>query len=674
MSRYIASAFLLLLFTLTGCSGSVTPSSGFAPPTRARSRVLVVGHADGPAFAAISQQYAIDTGSGSEAPDSYDMAVFDCNAAAQNLRNTPAIHNFLKAGKAIVLLNNTAPCRETALHGSLFAYAKVDSPGSILYFERSASGKLSRAVDIEFPRHVLESIDGTPSQLHTPTSAQFMLDAVRWLASFQARFSSGGTGNIAPANAGSGQMIESADTVQLVDLSMPSRLNTVAPGNGLEFCGNVSEPNGPGSCNGQNPNITDSVMTADFETMVYVLLESAGSGWQYNVIARQYAFLNTYAWPGPSWDYGYYMADAINGTNNANIALKNFLGFNVLVALTVGPGWPGMSNVEAMPQNTNDPSWVATSNSQTQYPVLSVNGGYDDSDTGTIETGWTGLWTWNETSGVNLAGWISISRWLGNNLQFNFSAQSGTPDTYPAVANGVVTGSPQGNNGFGYNPPQTPNLMIGGVYLNALQASRVIAQDETTWVTPSWSTYGTPTVTGEQTFNTSAEFVSGEVYEMPPSIQSKTYNYGNLGIATVDLPISIDFSSPALALPSEAPWVLTSTVQQYPTTTHPYFTYALQAQLAQPATTPVTMNLTYVVAPQQSLTTWSGNGQCPGEKPPVFGNPFINPPPLSLTIPAGQTTETFTVNLRSSIDQYYVQVVSWQPPNAQSATCLNPNI
>lgn len=680
MRLRVIIAFIFLMPALAACGGgsSATPFASAVPAKT--HRALLIGGATGGVYNALATQYNVSAGTGTEDPSGYDMVIFDGKTSTpQTLSTSSALRRFLLAGKAVVLLNATEAHREQGLNGILWAHTKGSSAGTIYFLAAGANGAPPREVEIEFPVHLISKSGGGPQVVASPDPAKIPADTQAWLAEFQRRFTAGAQASIDPAVSGSGQTVFSLDVVQPLGVAVASYLNTLTPGNGTEFCGNITNPNGWGSCNGKNPDITTPDVGGSFETMINVLLEPDGLNYMHKIITRQYAFFSTYPWPNPSWVYGYYMADSLNGTNNANIPLTTMLGFNDSISLSAGPTWLNtypMAIVEAAPTANNNTSQLTTSYSHTEQVGLSVSGGYQAGALGLLGANWSDAWTWSNANTINITDWSNDVTQQNGDAVYDFWASGNTPDTWQNLRNATLTGSPGGN---GYNTPGFTGLKIGSNYLNQLQQSGMVSQDETAWATSNG-----PVGPQKLEFDASATFTSGEVFQLPPNILANTYNYGNFPSSTINEPIEIDFSNPSLQPPEPAPWSLTfgSYAQ---TRGKAIATTTGTVTLNQPAAADTQINLSYVIQPQQQMLTVPASEACQGNTTSFNpGNSILNngQPPLSITIPAGKASANFSLTFQTfNNDTYNVQVVAWLPStdlggqsitNPQSAWCLTP--
>jgi hypothetical protein len=159
-------------------------------------------------------------------------------------------------------------------------------------------------------------------------------------------------------------------------------------------------------------------------------------------------------------------------------------------------------------------------------------------------------------------------------------------------------------------------------------------------------------------------------------------NYGATPSFFYPQNIAIDFSSAILQPPTPANFTLTFSPWPNPMPQQATITGTLSIPPA--AANPGPVNLSYVIEPVNAIFTVPSANVCPGNTYAFNpGNTVISngSPPLSVTIPQGQTSATFTITVQTLPNQAFnVQVVAWQTngtayngaaaPNVQSAWCL----
>lgn len=219
-------------------------------------------------------------------------------------------------------------------------------------------------------------------------------------------------------------------------------------------------------------------------------------------------------------------------------------------------------------------------------------------------------------------------------------------------------------------------------------------QSETVWTTSS----GQLIPPDKLQLISSALIYSGEMLELTAGVRAfKIYpNSVFTGCARSNLYqiIDLNFAAPGLQPPSlrvsdrtqvGAPWTLSfGTFSQRKG--NPYASATGTVTLNEPApTSGMRLNLSYVIQPRQQLLTLLTEQACQGNTTSFNpGNSVLDNgnPPVSITIPAGQTSVSFPLTFQTfNSSTYNVQVVAWRPQttvggqqvlNPQSAWCLTP--
>jgi hypothetical protein len=265
-------------------------------------------------------------------------------------------------------------------------------------------------------------------------------------------------------------------------------------------------------------------------------------------------------------------------------------------------------------------------------------------------------------------------------VQYVYTASGNTPDTY----NNLITYQRQ------FKPDGTTVLSNDPSSLNDLQKGNMEAESESDWISSNG-------VVGpyEENLQSTAEFVQGEVYQFQPC---DTVDYGqkncdpryyaNTPSFTYPQNLVLDFATPALQPPTQAPWTLT--FGAWPNPVPAAATITGTVSIPNAAQNPGPLQISYVIEPIDPVLTLPSAQVCPGNQYNFNpGNNVVNngqggPPPFTVTIPQGQTSVTFPVTVQTyNSNLYNVQVVAWQPsgtlngntvPNLESAYCLTvPN-
>lgn len=681
--RQYGFAFLGGLLLCCGGCGSGSSSSPSTSPASAQA--LIVGNGAGTVLQAIQSQFQTVPGTGEEDPTSYAMIIFDGNnTTPMQLKANPGPGNFLRAGKAVVILNDTEDHLSTGLSGVVWAHAQgllQPSPAVGFVLRHDKDGVAQQLVQIDFPVRVQAAPPSEQPLLPLiPTPAQLGQDSGTWLQQLIAMTMA--PGNIDPAVVGMGQAVLDFDDVKPFTVTQDSVLN----GQPAPF-GTAWGPSGT-----QPPDFSTDGIGGTFETSLYAILEgNSPSTYQHKIIARQYLLV---APPNPLATSLATTQYAITGSNwNGTWPVYSTLGFNSDFQLTLQLLLDAstMGVTENLPEATNNVTQLTTSQSHTETVGLSVTSGVQNGNPlGTIGANWSDSWTWGQARTVSFQDWESksTSEVSNNFVSYEFDAYGGSEVTAADLYQNILQLPPNNNQinsqfvaPFNYYPPsgQYPQF-------NNLQTSNMTNQSETVWST------GTGTLVPPQLVQLLSDAVidSGEILELTsgtrdpikPSPDSVFTGYGQTRLYQI---FKLNFAAPGLQPPAEAPWTLSfGEFTQNPGS--PYATVTGQVTLPQPAPGPgTTVNLTYVIQPQQQMLTLPATEACQGNTTSFNpGNSVINngAPPFTITIPPGQTSATWPLTFQTfNSDTYNVQVVAWltqatvdgqQVINPQSAWCLTP--
>lgn len=472
----LARSILALVLCLVWCGSAISK------PTM---RALVIGGADGAVFGEIKSEYHVSYGHGGENnPEIYDLLIFDGDRVTPDqLRTHSGIRNFLNAGKAVVILDNTEPHRQAALSGIGWAHAEGGSPGVAFMIQRDRNGIAQQLVQLDFPEHQMMSPPpgGITEPPLTLTDAQLQQDSIPWLSVLRSRLQ-GTPGNVAPAVTTDGQAILSFDHVESVTPQQNSVLNGQPPPGGTTWGRDGSEP----------PNFS-TTLNATFETLVYAILEgNSQSTYQHKIIARQYLLVSP---PSP---LSTALVSTQHTTSEANWSgtwpVYSTLGFNG--AFTLGVQLLNTSDlasplgiVENQPEAVNNVTSLTTSESHAETVGLSATFGVQNGNPlGTVGASWSDSWSWGQAQTVSFHDWASDSQVdiKNNAANYNFVAFGGS-DVTAATLNEYLLQLPpsvgqiatQLSAPFYYYPPKPPSLPA----LNQLQTSAMTNQSETAWAT-----------------------------------------------------------------------------------------------------------------------------------------------------------------------------------------------
>lgn len=722
------SVLLGLLLCCAGCGGS-SNSSQPAPP-----QALVVGSASGTVFQAIQSQYETVAGTGNEDPASYAMIIFDGNSTTPaQLQANPGVKNFLAAGKAVVILNNTEQHRSTGLQGALWMHAEGSAPATAWLYGFNPSGpnqgEASRKElsQIDFPVMMLAAPrDGAPT-LIAPTSAELRQDSQQWLGLLNQAMAGAGS-EIGSSTCGSNpndpqpsaqcanQTALSFHTITPVNFTLPSQLNDQAAPYGTAW--------GPSGTQPPNGHIT---LNATFETRGYALLEgNASSGYFHKILARQYLNVSpppakpNQSWPS-TWTQTLTQEYPIVGSCDQWTTpwpIYTTLGWNDSVELVAQLNQVGQNSVGIdtfLPQKANNTTTLTTSENHTETVGVSSTAGIQKGEPiGTLSASWNDSWSWGQAQTISIQDWDAGSSISADNTQASYE--------YEAFGNSQITHSileshlldlplngPQLSSaacdlpyiGFGTQQVQPPDL-------NGLQTNALATQSETVWASNGLLPPQTVKLVSSGTITSGevTDVVAGDGPHVPPTVLCSTGCsglQGFTGYATTPLTqtFDLDFSTPAL---QPAGWNL-STRQSVPAPwTLSFPSWPQKIALNQPLTGTVSIAqdalnalasakqnilLSYVVAPLSALQTLPVGQACPGnqfnfnpgDNAVSNGSPPLQLAPSAFTCNSGTCAAPVSLTFQTAqTNQYSVQVVAWLPSMAfngqtvlspQSAWCLD---
>ena len=672
---------LLLVGWLLSVGGCGDDSDG-TPPAAPVGRVLVVGDAHGAVLDEIRSQYATAPGTGAEDPAPFDMIIFDGDETAPDeLLANPGAANFLAAGKAVVVLNDTEAHRSSGLGALLWAHAEGASPAVAFLIGRDSAGVAQDTVQVNFPLRIEAAVNDVergecPPTLRsgrrdrdsvptTPSDAELKSDSRQWLALVQDRLR-GGFGSIEPAATGPGQTVLSFHDVTPATLLQNSVLN--------------DQPAPPFTAwgrNGTQPPDFSTAVSATFETRLYAILEgNSATTFQHKIIARQYLLVSP---PDPLATTDVTTQYAIVGSNwDGTWPVYSTLGFSSSFLLDVQlVNSPLLGVIENLPEATNHVTQLTTSQSHTEMVGLSATFGVQNRNPlGTISASWSQSWAWGQTSSVSFSDWESGSTVdiANNEACYDFFAFGGSDVTAAVLGQNRLELPPnneqiqsQPSAPFYYYPPTPPGLPS----FNQLQTAAMTNKSETIWATSSGKLVPPQTV---QLIST-AHIHSGELLELLPGVILFQYGVPKVftGLAKTPLtqPYDLNFAAPALHPPAVAPWTLTF---DEPSPVGENWAAAGRITLNAPQAVPTTISVTWVVEPKQAILTLPASGVCPGNE--LSFNPsadVVSNAPLSVTIPAGQIQADLAPQFESIGEPYNVQVIAWQySTNVAGSAVLNP--
>jgi hypothetical protein len=659
--------------------------------------------AAGIVYEAIAERYKVTFGTGAEDPSDYDLVVFDGNDTTPDaLHKNPAPANFLAAGKAVVILNNTEDHRRIGLNHILWAHAQGSSPAVAFFIPRDRRGVPRLVVQIDFPVDLNTLNTTTP-----PTADQIAQDAKNWLATLRSRLHAvlkdtepnaqdaepsaanagasiltptDGTGQTAltlgdtssdttvPTN-GTGQTALTVDQVVSRSLLLQSAWDTVTADLGTVWCPNSTcDASAP-------PPVVQTTVTYNIENMLSVLLEPNGGSYQHKIIARQYLLMS------PPEDI--LASNATIKCGGAKCQIYSLLGFNAASTLQLIPsGFPtktdtgALTLTETMPGATNNVTSLSTSESHTETVGVSATAGYaqgsGNGGSGSVSGNWSDSWGWEQTSTIDISDWSSQSSEpaasdnSGPSVIYTYQATGGTNDTYANLAK--------------YQYPtydcnqclvQTP--LDAATQFNALQQSGMTSASETTWTSDG------AIPPAQYTLAAIEEPQFAEAYTDKNDTSGTPPSYGYLPPVQSTSTFYLDFTDPTLQPPAAAPWTLSFVPLSSSSLGSDYVQTTGTVTLSSPSSSATQIGLSYVIQPQDPLQTLPSEQVCPGNTSGFNpGNNVVSngSPPFTITIPAGQTQATFPLYLQTfNTYAYNVQVVSWQlTGNLQAAWCLTvPN-
>jgi hypothetical protein len=657
---YLILAAVLLL--LVGCSDGSS-----SPPPMSAGRALVVGDADGAVLQEIRAQYSTSTGSGAEDPEPFDVIVFDgAETTPDELLANPGPGNFLRAGKPLVVLNNTEAHRSQGLGNLLWAHAEGSSPAVAFLIRQDGDGVPQETVQLNFPLRMEASPSDDADSTQTAASdAELNADSKQWLASLQ-DLVRGELGSIGPASASPGQAVLSFDDVTPAMVRQHTVLTNQNPPMFTSW--------GP---NGDEPPVFSATTNVAFETRLYALLEgNSASSFQHKIIARQYLLVSP---PNPLATSNVTTQFASVGSNwSGSAPVYSTIGFSTdfdLILQLVNGGPLGV--VESLPEAANGVTQLTTSQSHTEMVSLSATFGIQNGNPlGTISAAWSQSWTWAQTMSVSFSDWESRSSVSNNEASYRFRAVGGTqmgPDELMANLLELPLNSEQvesqSQTPFFYDPSATPP---GLPELNQLQTSAMSNQSETVWLTTSGGELVPPQIVH---LVSSAIINSGELLDVVPGIFNVTEPLIKLftgrGTTLLHQAYDLDFGAASLRPPAPAPWTIAF---DEPSPDGRNWMAAGSITLNAAQSTPTTLSITYVVEPEQAILTLPSADVCPGNTTSFNPSPeVVSNAPLSLTIPAGETNVDLAPRFESIGEPYNVQVIAWQySATVDGTTVLNP--
>jgi hypothetical protein len=704
LKRWLTLAIAGLPLWLAGCGGGSGPS----PALLSTRQALVVGGADGVVFRTIQERFNTVPGSGDEDTAAYAMIIFDGNRTTPGrLQANPGVRRFLSAGKPVVILNGTGDHLHVGLSGVAWAHAHqlpAVSPAVALMLRRDRDGVPRQLVQVNFPVRMAAVVQGAPLPprphpplrqyplpLLDPTPSQLLSDSQQWLDLVEAGQAED-FGAISPASGGPGQTVLSFDDVTPATIQQGSVLNGQPAPDYTAW----------GEYGTQPPDFSTS-LSATFETRLYATLTgNSPSSFQHQIIARQYLLVSP---PSPLATSQVATQYAISGSNwSGSWPVFSTMGFNDAFTLGVQLTAPASNSLalgmtENMPESINGVTTLTTSQSHTETVGVSVTGGIESGDAlGTLGASWSDSWSWGQSSTVSFQDWEidSTVDIADNAAQYNFVAYGGSDITNAELGADLLQLPPNNYQiwtqlvaPFDYWPPSNAYPQ-----LNQLQTSAMTNQSETAWTTSSGQLVAPQTLQ----FISSALIYSGEMLELTSGIRNIFKPFADsvftgYGFSSLYQVIDLNFGASGIQPPGlqvsnltqvAAPWTLSfGEFKQSPGL--PYATVTGTVALTQPTPNPLTINLTYVIQPQQQMLTLPVSEACQGNTTSFNpGNSVIDngAPPLSVTIPAGKTSVSFPLTFQTfNSDTYNVQVVAWltqttvngqQVINPQSAWCLTP--
>ncbi len=637
MSVISRCGLVLVGALLCGACGDGSSSSGAT--TR---QALVVGDAHGPVMQSLQESYRVVRGRGDEDPARFDLIVFDGTSTSPDaLRANAGVGNFLRAGKALVLLNHTEAHRE-ATSGVVWAHARGASPGVAFILARHADGRPHEVVQIEYP--VLTA--ATP-----PSAAQHAAAATQWLQLIDDRLlDAAAASGIEPADTGAGQTVLALDVVTPANAQVQSVLGFGEGVDGL-FCSDADCSSGQSDVANSDEATTVSYT---LETRLYALLVQESEGnFQHRIIARQYLNVSPQVLENQIALYQFTAAAGM-------VPLHSTLGFTDSVSLVIQPDVAvSLGIVENLPEAANNVTELTTSESHTESVGVSATAGIQSkSAVGTVSASWSDAWTWSKSSTISIADWESASDVVGNQATYTFTAASGTPNTTAEIDKWGDRFATDGYCG------DRNDLSLTS--FNGLQTSAMTVQNETVWATaPNALLPPQPlTVTSR------AVPIQGEVFDYAAPGCPFAFRWAFRNPVLIEQQITLDFGGPGLQPPAQAPWTLAFDLPV--SNRHGDWTARGTVTLDVPQSTDTTLGVSWIVEPVSTMLTLPASQACPGNMSSFEPAPsVVTDASTTLTIPAGQTTATLQPVFEPLGTPYNVQVVTFQPDgNLQAAWCI----
>jgi len=716
-----------LLWCCAGCGGGASS----APP--AMPQALVVGSASGVVLQTIRSEYQTVTGTGEEDPTPYAMIIFDGNdITPAQLQGNPGVKNFLAAGKAVVILNNTEAHRSIGLRGAAWMHEEGSSPaaGWIYVFNRSGRNQKilgqKELSQIDFPvRMIAAPRNGGPT-LVTPASAQLQQDSEQWLRLLNQAIASAGSdigtstcganpSNPQPSSECANQTALSFHATTPISVNVPSQLNGQAAPYATAW--------GP---SGTQPPNADITINATFETRGYALLEgNATSGYFHKILVRQYLNVSPPpARPSQSWSSSWTQTltqqyPIVGSCDQWTFPwpVYSTLGWNdsvqLVTQLNVARNSVGIDTF--LPQKANNTTTLTTSENHTETVGVSATAGVQNGNPlGTLSASWSDSWSWGQAQTISIQDWEAGSSISGDNTTatYDYDAFGNSEITHGILLSHLLDlplNGPQLSNAACDLPYLNyPTQQVQPPALNGLQTNALATQSETVWVSDGLLPPQVVKLASSATITSGevTDAVAGDGPHDPPITFCSTgcsgYQ-GFTGFATTPLnqTFDLDFSTPALQPPGwntalqksvPAPWTLS------------FPAFPDKIALNQPITGTVTMPqavlaalmsarenilLSYVVEPLSPLQTLPAEQVCPGNEfnfnpgnnAVSNGNPPLRLSPSAFTCTAGTCSASVSLTLQTSqTNQYTVQAVAWLPSitfngqtvlSPQSAWCLD---
>jgi hypothetical protein len=369
---------------------------------------------------------------------------------------------------------------------------------------------------------------------------------------------------------------------------------------------------------------------------------------------------------------------AITGSNwNGSWPVYSTLGFNSAFQLNAQlVDAPVIGVTKNMPEAANHVTQLATSESHTETVGLSATSGIQNGNgLGTIGASWSESWTWGQTSTISFSDWEADSTLdiSDNSASYDFFAFGGSDVTAAVLTDNLLQLPPsneqifnQQHYPFFYYPPTPPGFPA----FNQLQTSAMTTQSETTWDTGAGNLVPPQRIELVST----ADIQSGELLELTSAFINpfkRNSVFTAVATTTLEQTFALNFGLAALQPPLAAPWTITF---EEPSPMGPNWVATGTVSLASPQTSPVTINLTYVVEPRAAMLTLPAEGVCPGNPNSFNPSPsVVRNAPLSVTIPAGRTDAPLSPQFESIGRPYNVQVIAWlYRTDLDGPSLLNP--